>query len=360
MSHFLYTRLQTPLQRLVAVFIGGVSILLALRFSAGTVWQGRIAAIAPAGMAIILLIRFWRRWQTIRYGLMRWQVRMIRSWRAYSTKPPTVEALHLLGIAMSFLSVAGLVSGLYSDVRIGMMPAFSVFVVAGICEITVQTKRVLKQAWAKLVGKIISLSLGVMLTAVTVSMAKQTVHSLAHVDPKYLTEFTAVAAAGLMPLMYLGAAGVVLLLWAMIQTLLLGAVFVGTGLLSQAKPFIGEGVQQRMRLFWYRIRIGRRPPGGVVPTAGFMPQHEVSLVGSVLSKLAVVCLLVQAGEGVAVAVPDVTPLLIKAMVRLEFRAASSCRNVDAGLGVVYIDRGNVLVARPQNGHYLFTVEKCEY
>lgn len=112
MLHLLYTRLQTPLQRSVAVFIGGVSILLALRFSAGTVWQGRIAALVPAGMAVILLIRFWRRWQTVRYGLMRWEVRMLRSWRSYSTKPPTVEALHLLGIAMSLLSVAGLVSGL--------------------------------------------------------------------------------------------------------------------------------------------------------------------------------------------------------------------------------------------------------
>ena len=134
----------------------------------------------------------------------------------------------------------------------------------------------------------------------------------------------------------------------------------GAGLLTQAQPLIGKGVQKRLRLFWYRIRTGRRSPGGVVPAAGFMPQNEVSLVGSVLSKLAVGCLLAQAGEGVAVTVPDATPLLIKAMVRLEYRAASSCRNVDTGLGVVYIDRGNVSVARLQGDQYVFTVEKCEY
>ena len=121
-----------------------------------------------------------------------------------------------------------------------MVPTFAVFAVAGVCEITVQAKRVFKQAWAKTAGKLLSLSLGVMLTAVTVSMAKQTVHSLAHVDPKYMGEFTAVVAAGLLPLVYLGAAGVLLLLWAALQVLLLGVVLFGSSLLTQTRPLMGD------------------------------------------------------------------------------------------------------------------------
>jgi len=209
-------------------------------------------------------------------------------------------------------------------------------------------------------GKIISLSLGVMLTAATVSMAKQTVHSLAHVDPKYMTEFTAAVTAGLLPLVYLGVAGTILLLWAAVQILLLGAVLFGGSLLTQVKPLIGERAQNRVRLFWYRIRTGKRPPGGVMPSVGVMPQHEVSLVGSVLSKIAVVWLFAQVGEGVNVTVPEATPLLAKAMVSLEYRPASSCRNIDAGLSVVYMDDGNVSVARFKDNQYQFTVEKCEY
>jgi len=65
---------------------------------------------------------------------------MIKSWRMYSKKPPIVEALHLLGIAMVLLSMAGMVLGLFSDIRIGMVPSLLVFAIAGICEITVQAK----------------------------------------------------------------------------------------------------------------------------------------------------------------------------------------------------------------------------
>jgi hypothetical protein len=202
-------------------------------------------------------------------------------------------------------------------------------------------------------------SLGVMLTAVAVSMAKHTVHSLAHIDPKYMTEFTAAVTAGLLPLVYVGAAGALLLLWALFQVALLGPLLFGSSLLTQPKPLAGGRVQ-RLRVFWYRIRKGERPSGGLLPDPGFMPQYEVSLIGSVLSKVAVGWALAHVGEGLAFALPDVTPILAKAMVELEYRPASSCRNIDAQLGVVYMDDGNVSVARLQDGRYRFTVEKCEY
>jgi hypothetical protein len=356
----LYRCLRTPLGRALAVFFLCLLILLLFRFSAGSVWQARLLALIPAAMAVNLLMRFRGRWRTAKYGLARWEIRMVRSWGAYSRKPVIVDALHLLGIAMLFTSVAGLVAGLYSDARIGMVPTFAVFAVAGVCEITVQAKRMFKQAWAKTAGKILSLSLGVMLTAVTVSMAKQTVHSLAHVDPKYMAEFTAVVAAGLLPLVYLGAAGVLLLLWAALQVLLLVVILFGSSLLTQTRPLMGDGAQNRVRLFWYRIRTGKRPPDGVLPASGFMPQHEVSLIGSVVSKLVVGLALAQMGEGLAIAVPGATPWMEHAMVSLEYRPASSCRNIDARFGVVYLDGGKVSVARFYGGSYRFSVEKCEY
>lgn len=97
-----------------------------------------------------------------------------------------------------------------------------------------------------------------------------------------------------------------------------------------------------------------------MPEAVFMPPYEVSLVGSALSKIAVVWALTVIGEGIAVVAPGTTPMLVKAMVLLEYRLASGCRNIDAGAGVVYMDDGNVSVARLVNNRYRFTVEKCEY
>ena len=91
-----------------------------------------------------------------------------------------------------------------------------------------------------------------------------------------------------------------------------------------------------------------------------MPQHEVSLIGSVVSKVVVGLALAQMGEGLAIAVPEATPWLTHAMVSLEYRPASSCRNIDARLGVVYLDGGKVSVARFYGGRYRFSVEKCEY
>lgn len=360
MPNFLHTRLRTPPQRAVAVFILLLSIMLLFRLSAGSVWQARLTALIPTVVAIILLRRFWRRWRTARFAVMRWEIRMVRSWRAYARKPPVVEALHLLGIAIVSLAMVAMVCDWYRDLQISMAPALVVFAVAGVCEIIVQTKRMLKQAWAQVTGKILSLSFGVILTAATLSMAKQSVHSLAHIDPKYLTEFTTAVAAGLLPLVCLGVAGIVLILWATLQILLLGALLLGGSLLTPVKPFVGDRTQNGMRMFWYRIRTGKRPPGRVMPAAVFMPQHEVSLVGSALAKVAVVWALAQVGEGIAVIAPDTTPMLVKAMVKLEYRPNSSCRNLDPGLGIVYMDDGNVSVARREGDHYRFTVEKCEY
>ena len=361
MLNFLYARTKTPLQRACLVLIACVLVLSALAATAGAVWQVRLVALAPAWMAVILIMRCSRRWTMAKYGLMRTEMRMVKSWRRYSKKPPIVEALHLLGLGVAMLSLAAaLAAGLYEDASLVMAPAFAVLTVAGVCEITVQTKRILKQAWAQTAGKILSLSFGVALAAVTVAMAKQTVHSLAHIDPKYMTEFTAVVAAALLPIVYLGAASALLAIWACFQILLLGAVLFGGSFLAQAKPLIGERTENRVRLFWFRIRNGRRPQGGKMPNAAFMPQHEVSLVGSVLSKLAVVVCFAQVLQGVATEVPAASPLLTKTMVDLEYRPESGCRNIGADLGVVYMDDGNVSVARIQDGRYAFTVEKCEY
>jgi hypothetical protein len=333
--------------------------MFGLWLTAGTVWQPRLAALVPASMAIVLLTRFWKRCRLAKYSLMRLGIRMVRSWHGYFKRPAIVEALHLLGIGAVLLLMAGLVSGVYKDVRTGMTPVFAIFAVAGICEITVQAKRILKQAWAKTAGKVISLSLGGILTAVTVSMAKQTVHSLAHIDPKYMAEFTAVVVAGMLPLVYLGVAGALLLLWAVIQILVVVVLF-ASGMFTQAMPWIGNCVQNRARLLWYRICKGRRPSGGAMPVTSFMPQHEVSLVGSVISKFAVVGMLAQVVDDVSAEVPRATPLLAKTMVQLEYRPASSCRNIDARLAVVYMDDGYVSVASFRDGRYHFRVEKCEY
>lgn len=231
---------------------------------------------------------------------------------------------------------------------------------AGICKMAVQTGRLLRKAWAPFLGKVLTVSLGVALAAVSLSNAKQLVHAISAIDPKYMTEFTAILGAVYLPIAYLVAACVAMSSYALFQMLVFWFVSVAGMLAQHVKPFLGDATDTRLRLFWYRIKAGKKPPGGVLPPRAFLSPSEISLLASPLSKVLVAVLLVEGGQATSKFLPFVMPSLTRALVEVEYREKSSCKGVPDGARVVYMDDGNISIAERRGENYLFRVTDCKY
>lgn len=268
--------------------------------------------------------------------------------------------LHLLGLASVLLASALWLAGWTLAHEISFAIAGLLLTVAGVCEITVSTSRAIRFAWAPTVGKVLAFSLCVVLAAASLSFSKQIVHSLSRIDPKYLAEFTAILASLVLPLIYMTIAAALLAVFAIFQVLLVGLLAIGNSLFAQAKPFVEKRTRDRLSLFWYRIRNGKKPPAGTELRFEFLSQSEISLIVSPMAKMAVVVVL---GGGLQMLIdgyPILRPSLARALVVLEYRTGGGCHNIDASLPVVYMDDGWASVARLTNTGYVFTTEKCEF
>ena len=235
-----------------------------------------------------------------------------------------------------------------------------ILAVSGICETIVRISRIAKSVWAPTVGKILSVSVCVILAAISLSMAKQATHALAQIDPKYLTEFVAVATFIFIPIVYMSAAATVLLIYAAFQFMLLFLLALGDMIFGQTQIFLTNGSRERLRLYWYRIINGHRPVGGIVPKIGFLPKAHISLMASPLSKLAVVALMSSLLSDPVRALAVVHPLMTTALVALEYRSGSQCKNVGDVLPVAYMEDGWVSVARRDGDAYVFGVQRCTF
>lgn len=334
--------------------------LICMKITEGSIWQQRIFALIPAGMAVMLFVRYWRRWRSMRKRVARWEMRMLRAWRKFWAPAPIVEMLHGIGAAIGLFSSALSIAGWPVLGGFGLQATMGLFMAAGVCDIALRTTRVLKAAWAPVAGKIWSASIGVALTALTACLAKQLIQNLSHIDPKYFTEFIVVLTACLAPFVYMMAFAVILSLYAMFQIIVFGLVaFVGA-FYGQARPLFPKKWYQRVRLFWYRIRMGKKPPGEVVPSSGPLSQGEISLLASPISTVAVVYALITILQSTVQVFPHAQPILARAMVAIEYRQGGACRNIGREVRLAYMDDGLVSIATWNGVSYEFEVKKCEY
>jgi hypothetical protein len=351
--------LDTPRRRLLFVLVvEGLSIGLLTQI-AGSVWVRRVVALTVAGFGILLVRRFWSTWSSVRKRVLRWEMRIVKSWRQFAKPSPVVQAFHLLGLALGFFW-SSIYVGLQVDAKPLLWSAMFVLGIAGVCEITVQMGKVWRKAWAPVLGKILAVSLGVALAALALSSAKKVTHAISPIDPKYMSEFTTIVAAFYLPIVYLAMAGVAVAAYALFQVFVFWLVSMAGMFTEQLKPILGENKNARLRLYWYRIRCGKRPRGSVLPPAASLDSAGISLLASPISKMIVATVLVSGVQEISKLLPLATGILTRTMVEVEYKENSGCKDLPRGVRVVYMDDGNVSIAERNLDGYTFKVGTCKY
>lgn len=352
--------LATSRNRWIFVIAVTIFILTALKLTQGTVWQHRVVGMTVGALSLVLFWKFTGRWKALRFQLMRNEMHVIKAWREFFHLSPIVKSFHLLALAFCVLSMAVYIGiGINESMPIIWVTEL-ILTVAAICEMKMQATNLLKKAWAPVLGKVLAISVGVAVAAIALSRAKQFVHSLSPIDTKYVTEFTTLIAAIYSPMLFITAIGVGMALYASCQLLILAILAVSSNMMIQSRALLGDTWMERQRMFWYRMREGKRPPGNILPPQKLLSEFEISMIMSPLSKIVLALLLVKGVEASIASLPLMAPWLKTAMVKIEYRSDSACKNIDKHLGVVYMDDGNVSVARHGTGGYTFDVEACDF
>ena len=350
---------QNPQNRLLIAWAGLLLFFGALYFASGTAWGARLLALIPIFFAWGSFRHFARQFPTIRRRLFRRVVRFIRHWRAYSTCSATLRSLYHLSFGFVLVGMAFILCGMKPVADIVMVCAIAVIAIAGCMDMVAKLSRILRAAWAPALGKFLSVSLGVALAAAALSLAKETAHTLAHIDPKYLPEFTNVLTIGMLPIVYGAALMAILGMYSLFQL----TVLVGFMLLSMpmqaVTPYVTSSYRMKVRVVWYRLQTGKQPPGRVLPESGLAAIDDLTHFAKPIGTLAVVMLLSYLLQSVIAVMPVARPALTKALVWLEYRDTSACTNLPRTALVAYMEGSYVSVAVPDAGGFRFDVRQCE-
>lgn len=346
--------------RLILAVAAMIGLLITIKLARGTVAQSWIAGLVVGAMSLGLFSSFCSRWKALRFQLMRYAMRFIKGWRDFFRLSPIVRAFHLLAFAFCFLSVAlGIVIGVNKAMPFLWVAVF-ILGIAGVGEMAAQATRLLEKAWSPILGKVLVICFGGAIAAISLSRAKQFVHTLSPIDTKYLVEFTTLLTAIYSPIVFITAVGVGIALYASCQMFVVAILAMGSNLAIPSRAMLGQGWMEKRRMFCHRIREGKRPYGNVLPPPKFFSEFDVSMFMSPLSKIILAWMLVYGVEFSTKSLPATAPWLKSVLVEIEYRPNSSCQNIDKLLNVVYMDDGNVSVARRAANSYTFTVEACEY
>jgi hypothetical protein len=352
---------QNGLKMAIAVlFLSAANAGLRAESAAG-LWVGGLLMICLAGallfQAAVLL-------RELTHPLLRCGIRTLRKIRKIVDVPPAIRLLHTIGWAVLLLVATATVVGYPKASQWGSVVGLAILGIAGAADLLTRANQLLRFAWNETLGKIFTVSVGAALIAVSVAVAKHWVHATTHVDPKYLTEATAVIAALTLPAIYGLFCVAVLFLFAILQ---FGGLFIFMFATSIGKYFTvmaGENHRQRSRMLWYRISKGKRPPGRVLPPLSLRQLAailgEVSVIarpfGTLIVLGAAATILDRAADGF----PRAQPYLVSALVWLEYRTDSSCVGLPHDSVVAYMEDGNISTVRRIQGEWKFAVAKCTF
>lgn len=279
--------------------------------------------------------------------------------RKFFCVPPGIRFLHVSAWAAGCLSSAATLSGYGACGHAGMILCIVLLFMAGACDIGMRGTWLIRRLWSETLGKIFSVSIGAILLCLAIVKAKAWVHSVTHIDPKYLIESTAILVAILLPIMYWIFGIALLCLLAILQMLGMTVFVLGGMFASSLTPLIGTGRREKLRLLWYRLSTGRRPPGGKVPNSFAAMLDDVSVFMKPMSTGAVIFAFVMVYKTVDGVVPQLQPYATSTLAALEYRRGGSCAGVDNALGVVYMEDGHISVARKVGDKLVFTVQDCQ-
>lgn len=320
-------------------------------------WAGNTLMV---GMAVAFFIRACRLARPMQKSLVRRLFRAVRFLRKVLAVSPAVKFLHVLAWSIGCMAPAAVLTGHKLLEQICITTFFIVLFIAGVADLIQRGGLLAKLAWSELLGKLFSVSIGAILLCLAIARAKMWVHSIAHIDPKYLTESTAIFAAVLLPIMYCLFGMALLYLLAILQMLGLAVYAFSSMITEQIGPFAGAANYARFRLFWYRIAKGKKPLGGTLPSGRSSMLDSILIFSKPLSTIAIITAMTFVFQTLGSVMLRVQPYLTTALVALEYRQGGSCIGLGDDARVAYMEDGNVSVVRMKGQTPTFSVEACKF
>jgi hypothetical protein len=310
------------------------------------------------GMAVAFFFRACRLAQPMRKPFVRRILRGIRTLRRLHAISPFVHLMHASAWSVGTLSVAATFSGHVKFGQTCMTVFFGLLAIAGVGDLVQRGSWLSRRIWSDMAGKIFSISIGTILIYLSIAKAKTWIHSITHIDPKYLTESTAILSAVLLPVAYGLFAVAMIYLLALLQLIALTVFTVAAMIAQQFGPFTGRGNYARLKLLWYRLSKGKKPLRGILPKSGLL--DDISVFSRPLSTIAIVVAVSSASQTVTEYMPRLLPQAKSMLVALEYRNGSSCLGFEKEAAVVYMEDGNISVARLKGKAVDFSVETCKF
>ncbi len=317
-----------------------------------------IGVLLMLGFAIASFRYAWQLRGRLPRPSLRALARTLHKQRKARKLPPWLELLHVVGWAFAFLSIAVVVSGYPTAGRWIMMPVLVVFFLAGMVDLTIRIKYVVRHVWSGMLGKVFAVSFGAALALAALALAKHIVHDITHIDPKYLLESTGALAALLLPVVYCMFGICALVLIFVFQMIAVGIFMTVSLLVGYWRPLLGASRGERLRLLYYRITHGKRPPGGKLPKRKLFQVDDLSMFARPVCTAAVIAVVGGLLAEFANAASGLRQTVEYAIVGMEYRSATSCLNLPKDSLVAYMEDGNVSVASGDARKRRFEVQKC--
>jgi len=348
-----------PQVRLVLVALGIVMFFLLQSTVVGAYMDLAIFFVLFGLMVWQVVTRTYRLGQSLRTPIIRFTFRLLRKVRKELIVPPAIQLLYVLSwIASMVVTIGLLLSKSPTSFDIGYLSVFSILAIAAFFDLLIRILRLMKKAWARTAGKVLLAHVGGAALLLALAMAKQQIHGLVRVDPKYFEDFARLLAVLYLPFVYVTIGVSVLSLFSIFQ--MVGVLIVLPA--SQVANFFsafaqGSKFERDCRIFWYRIRWGKKPVE--LPGKTGMSLDDIRFFMRPLGTVALVATVFQLVSNSATYLPKTQTVVASVLVMTQYQSDSRCKGLVPGTRVVYLDRGNVSTATISGPHVVFGVEQCK-
>lgn len=282
---------------------------------------------------------------TYRHKSLKVLVKLVRPLRPFLRRPQGVVYLHYATGLFILCFLASILTakkwGGWTDLFMILVALFSGL--AFLLETQAQAKVVFAHVWAKTAGKVFFGVLVLLANYVATSQAKNVVHALVHVDPKYFTEYLGIVSLGFTVLLFLALIQFGIALIGLVRLLFSYLVM---GFQIVANPFVPRAFD-----FVWRIIFGAR-------TRFSSFKHSLFATSSFIGSVALLTVLSYPVTLLARNPEPLSKALAQLLVTTEYRSGSSCINLSPITKVAYLDRGFVSVADVTPKGSRFSVDQC--
>lgn len=348
-----------PPSKFVIVLAGGL-VFVALAMVAP---RHDFVSLSCLGLMIgIALVPLWQVSGLVDRGLTALGKRVstaVKAVRTFMQVSPEVQVIHVAAWSCGCFAGALQLAGLRMAASVGIVLCVALLVVAGVIDLAQRVGPLLRLVWQGIFGKVFAVSIGAALLGFAVVLSKRWIHSVTHVDPKYLSEAIAIVSALLLPVVYAVCGMAVLGLFGMGQ--MLGSVLMSwfAHFVQLFAPLLGRRNSGKLDQFWAATAPPACAGNGIQMSRKFNFLDGISHFSKGWSTFAIVAVFAFGLDSVIAGLKEVQPHLISALVQLEYRSASKCFGLERASGIVYMEDSYISVAWPRGETFEFTVEKCE-